>query len=123
MADVSTRLLILAADAAPQGGLMDLLFPLAIVFLIFYVLVIRPAGKERRAREDQVRNVKKNDKVVTNAGIHGKVVGVDPDTVTLCVDDKNNVRIKFSRQAIWQVNPAGGGASQDAAQRTAAGSK
>ena len=101
----------LAADGAPQGGgIVDFLMPLAIVFLIFWFLVIRPSSRERKQRESSVRNITKHDKVVTNAGIHGVVVGSDDETVTLRVDDKNNVRIRFARAAIWQVNPAGGGA-------------
>jgi len=100
---------ILGADATPQGGgLMDLLMPLAIVFLIFWFLVIRPSSRERKEREMKVRNIQKHDHVVTNAGIHGTVVGLDEETVTLRVDDKANVRIRFSRAAIWQVNPTKG---------------
>ena len=102
----SLLLTILAEDAPPQGGIIDFLMPLAIVFLIFWFLVIRPSSKERKEREMKVRNVQKHDKVVTNAGIHGTVVGLDDETVTLRVDDKNNVRIRFARAAIWQVNPA-----------------
>ncbi len=110
---------ILAADGAPQGGgLMDLLMPLAIVFLIFWFLVIRPSSRERKEREAKVRGVQKHDKVITNAGIYGTVVGLDDETVTLRVDDKVGVRIRFARAAVWQVNPskeetakAGSGAS------------
>ena len=74
---------VVAADGAPQGGgLMDLLFPLAIVFLIFWFLVIRPSSRERKEREMKVRNIEKHDKVITNAGIYGTVVGLDDETVT-----------------------------------------
>ena len=58
---------------------------------------------ERRKRYLGKPAFKKHDKVVTNAGIHGTVVALDEDTVTLRVDEKNNVRIRFSRSAIWQV--------------------
>jgi preprotein translocase subunit YajC len=51
---------------------------------------------------------------VTNAGIHGTVMSTEGDTVVLRVDDKNNVRIKFSRAAIWQVIHYGSG--QDASE-------
>ncbi len=118
-------LTVIAADAAPQGGgIADLLFPLAMVFLIFWFLVIRPSSKERKQRETAVRNITKHDKVVTNAGIHGTVVGLDDETVMLRVDDKNNVRIRFSRAAVWQVNPLGSSASSSkdgASRKTAAG--
>jgi preprotein translocase subunit YajC len=103
---VPTTIHFLLAEGG-QSGLMDLLFPLAIVFLIFYFLVIRPASRDRRKREDQIKSIKKNDRVVTNAGIHGTVTGLDEQTVTVRVDDKTNTRIKFSRAAIWQVGPPG----------------
>lgn len=107
--------LLLGADAAPQGGgILDLLMPLAIVFLIFWFLVIRPSSRERKQREAKVRGIQKHDHVVTNAGIHGTVVGLDEETVTLRVDDKANVRIRFARAAIWQVNPAKGDADKSA---------
>ena len=104
-----TLLTILAEDEA-QGSPMDMFVMIGMIFLIFWFLVIRPGSKERKAREAAVKNLKKNDKVVTNAGIHGTVVGLEDDAVTLRVDDKNNVRMKFSRQAIWQVNDEGEGA-------------
>ena len=61
---------LLGLLAAEGGGsaLTDLLFPLVIVFGIFYFLVIRPSGKERRKREQQVKSLKKHSKIVTNAG-------------------------------------------------------
>ena len=65
--------------------------------MIFYFIVIRPGSKERKQREAQLKALKKHDKVITNAGIHGTVVALDEDTVDLRVDEKNNVRIRFSR--------------------------
>jgi preprotein translocase subunit YajC len=91
---------ILAADGVSGTGF---LIPLLLVGLIFYFIVIRPQSKERKQRETQLKAIKKHDKVVTNAGIHGVVVALDEDTVTLRVDDKNNVRMRFSRSSIWQI--------------------
>ncbi len=93
----------LGADSGGAGGFGDMLFMIAIVGFIFYFLVIRPAGRERKEREQRMRNLKKHDRVVTNAGIYGTIVGMDEQTVTLRVDDKSNVRIRFSRAAIWQL--------------------
>ncbi len=107
-----TLLTILAEDAAPEGGGMDMFIMIGMIFLIFWFLVIRPGSKERKQREAAVKQLKKNDRVVTNAGIHGVVVGMDDETVTLRVDDKNNIRMKFSRAAIWQVETNEGKASK-----------
>jgi preprotein translocase subunit YajC len=105
---------VLAADEAPS--LFDgMLVPLAIVFLIFYFLVIRPSSKEKKEREQKLKALKKHDKVVTNAGIHGTVMSVDGDTMILRVDDKNNVRMKFSRAAVWQVLTPGGDGGETSA--------
>jgi preprotein translocase subunit YajC len=92
------------AEGQPQGSLEGLLFPLAIVALIFYFLVIRPGGREKKQREALLKGLKKHDRVVTNAGIHGVVAALEgDDVVVLKVDDKSNVRIRFARSAIWQV--------------------
>ena len=114
---MQTLLTILAADEGQAGG-PDMLIMIGLIFLIFWFLVIRPQSKERKEREAAVGNLKKNDKVVTNAGIHGTVVGLEDDAVMLRVDDKNNVRMKFSRAAIWQVVPPGGNKKDDAKQAT-----
>jgi len=104
----ATVALILAAapdpakEAAPEGGGFMTMLPLfAMIFLIFYFLVVRPQGKERKKREALLQAVKKNDEVVTTAGLHGTVVSLSETTVVLKVDD--GVRLKFDRSAIWQV--------------------
>ncbi len=83
------------------GGLVGSLPIFAIIFFIFYFLVIRPQSRERKKRELVLKGVKKHDKVVTTAGIHGTVVSVTDTEVVLKVDDE--VRLKFERSAIWQV--------------------
>lgn len=94
---------LLAAEGDSGGGATSFLIPLLIVGMIFYFIVIRPGSRDRKQREAQIKALKKHDKVITNAGIHGSVVALDEDTVTLRVDDKANVRIRFSRSAIWQT--------------------
>ena len=83
--------------------LQNPLIPIVIVFMIFYFLVIRPQSRERKAKDAKIQAISKNAKVVTNAGIHGVVVATDDETVTLRVDEKNNVRIRFAKAAIWQI--------------------
>ena len=107
-------LLVLAADApaaapaatpggqpAAQGGMLDMLPLFAIIFFIFYFLVIRPQSKEKRKREALLKEAKKGDKIVTTAGIHGRIVSTDDATVLVEVDD--GVRLRFDRAAVWQV--------------------
>jgi preprotein translocase subunit YajC len=93
--------IVFAADA--EGGGLDMFVMIGMIFLIFWFLVIRPGSKERKGRERAVKALKKHDKVVTNAGIHGTVMILEEENVVLRVDDKNNIRMRFSRAAIWQV--------------------
>ncbi len=115
--------LILAADApattpapggqaAPQGGMLDMLPLFAIIFFIFYFLVIRPQSKEKKKREALLKEAKKGDKIVTTAGIHGKIVSTDEATVLVEVDD--GVRLRFDRAAVWQVKAREGEAAEPA---------
>lgn len=116
----ATVALILAAapepakEAAPaSGGLMEMLPLFAMIFLIFYFLVVRPQGKEKKKREALLQAIKKNDEVVTTAGLHGTVVSLSETTVVLKVDD--GVRLKFDRSAIWQVRNREAEAAAEAA--------
>ena len=48
-----------------------------------------------------LKNLKKNDEIVTSAGIHGTVVLVKDKTAVVRVDD--NVKIEFDKEAIAHV--------------------
>lgn len=68
------------------------------MLLIIYFMMMRPQMKEQKARRAMLSALKKDDKVITSSGIFGQIVTLDDQTVTLKVDD--NVRIKFTRDAI-----------------------
>ena len=79
---------------SPLAGL----FPIFLIFAIFYFLLIRPQQKQQKKHQQMLSQLKKNDEVVTNGGIHGTIVNLDEETVTLRVDD--NTRIKFQKNII-----------------------
>lgn len=76
-------------------------FPLIIIFFIFYILLIRPQKKQEKQRQNMLKNIKKNDEVVTTAGIYGVVLNVKDKTLTLRIDD--NVKIEIERSAISRI--------------------
>lgn len=87
---------------APQApSPLAMLFPFAVMFLIFYMLVFRPQAKARKAHEEMVKNLKKHDEVVTAGGMFGTVVNVRPNSVTLRVDE--NVRLEIEKSAITRL--------------------
>ncbi len=74
------------------------LIPLLAMFLIFYVLLIRPQQKRAKKHKEFLDNLKKGDMVVTAGGLHGKVVGITDTIVTLEIGEK--VRVKVSKDSI-----------------------
>jgi preprotein translocase subunit YajC len=73
--------------------------------ILFYFLMIRPKQLEDRKRQQMIDALKKNDKVITTAGIYGTVVALDADhdRVVLRVDDDRGVKLTFSRSSVLKV--------------------
>jgi len=91
-------------QTAPSGGLLsNPLMLLVAMGFIFYFVMIRPQGKEKKRRRQMLNQLKKNDRVVTIGGIVGTVTTVRDDEVTLKVDESSNTKITFSRSAIQRV--------------------
>jgi len=88
---------------SPLGSLGGMLLPIAVIVLIFYLLLFRPQKKQEKAHQEMLKGLKKGDKVVTIGGIHGVVQNVRETDVTLKVDEKGEIRVRFSRSAISRV--------------------
>jgi len=89
----------------PESGVapspFSMLFPFAMMFLIFYVVVFRPQSKARKEHAQMLHNLGKHDEVVTNGGLIGTIVNVKPDILTLRIDE--NVRVDVERTAIARL--------------------
>ena len=95
-----------APEAAPGGGSgFTSLFPLLIIGLLFYFILLRPERRKHKEHANLLTNLKKNDKVVTIGGIYGKVFDVqrEQDRVTLKIDEANNTKIDVTFAAIARV--------------------
>jgi preprotein translocase subunit YajC len=95
---LSTGLLSLIAQAPGQPGGIALFLPLILIMVIFYFLMILPAQRKQKKATEMLQALKTGDKVITNAGIYGTIVGLEPDAVQLRVADQ--VKIKIARSAI-----------------------
>jgi len=100
MVDVAYAAAQAPNGAGTQGVMMQVLF-FAAIFAIFYFLLIRPQQKTKREREAMLAAVRKGDRVVTTSGLHGTVVGLGDQTVTLKVADQ--VRLDFDRTALGRI--------------------
>ena len=77
--------LTILAQAAPQNapGIGGMLFPMVLMMVIFYFLLIRPQTKREKERKKMVEALKNGDSVVTRGGIVGSVQSVKNDTLTI----------------------------------------
>jgi preprotein translocase subunit YajC len=86
------------------GPLVQFL-PLALVFVVFYFLLIRPQQQKAKAHREMINNLKRNDEVVTAGGLYGRVVELTEKVVTLEISQ--NVRVRVDRPRIEEVVTAG----------------
>ncbi len=88
---------LLQSTGTPFG---NPLFLMLIIFGIFYFIVIRPARKSQQDTETMRDTVKNGDRVLTNGGIYGTVVGVSEDSIQLRIAD--SVKVQLAKSAIAQ---------------------
>lgn len=105
----------LAAQGAGGGGQdwIRLLAWMVPVFVIMYVIMIRPQKVKDRERKEMLSKLKKNDHVVSIGGIHGTIVTVKDKEVVLKVDESSNLKLKFARSAIARVVDGQSGTDED----------
>ncbi|MFQ5723851.1 MAG: preprotein translocase subunit YajC [Terriglobia bacterium] len=89
---------LLAQEAQPQTGIGGFLLVFLPIMAIFYFLLIRPAQQQRKRHQQMVAALKNGDKVITNGGIYGTIVGLRDEVVQLRIADQ--VRIEVARSAI-----------------------
>gem|GEM_PF-125843 len=90
--------LALALLAQSQPGGIALFLPLILIMVIFYFLMILPAQRRQKKVTEMLTALKNGDKVITNGGIYGTIVGLEGDTVQLRIAEQ--VKMKVARNAI-----------------------
>jgi preprotein translocase subunit YajC len=89
-----------APESGGGGGLWFQMVLFGGIFLLFWLIVLRPIKKQEAERQQFTSLLEKNDKVLTSAGIYAQVVSVHPteDEVTLKIDD--NVKMKVTKATV-----------------------
>lgn len=72
--------------------------PMVLIIVVFYFFMIRPQMKKAKDHKKFVEELKKGDKVVTTAGIHGKITDIN-DT-TFVIEVESGVKIRFDKSAV-----------------------
>ena len=83
-----------AAGGAGGSGL-EAMFPLLLIFVVFYFLLIRPQQKKAKEHKAMLEAVGRGDKVVTGGGIIGTVNKViDESEISVEIADGVKVRVQ-----------------------------
>ena len=89
---------------AGQGGAdpFSFLFPMVLIFLIFYFLMIRPQQKRQREQDQLLKSIEKGDRIVSTGGLHGVVTGTADDVLTVEIASVKGerVRVKLDRARV-----------------------
>jgi len=86
-----------------EGGSTILMFVL--MFVVFYLFMIRPQMKKTKEEKKFREELKKGDKVVTIGGIHAKIAEVKE--TTLVIDAGEGLRLKIEKSAVSKDNSVG----------------
>ena len=83
---------------APAANPIMQFLPIVLIIVVFYFFMIRPQMKKAKDQKKFVDELKKGDKVVTTAGIHGKIVDMNDTTFVLEVE--GGTKIRFDKAAV-----------------------
>ena len=97
------------AQFGPLGGdnpLTSIFVPMAMVFVIFYFLMLRPQQKKVKEHQELIKNLRRGDTVVTSGGLVGKVTKVLDDE-QIEVEIADGVRVRQIRALVSGVRTKG----------------
>ena len=73
---------------------------LGAIALVFYFFMIRPQLKKQKDQKKYVEELKKGDKIITTAGMHGRVAEIND--VSVLIETEGGGKIRFDKSAISQ---------------------
>ncbi len=90
-----------AASAGAGSSLAANVIQILLIFLVFYLLLIRPQQKKMKQHEEELKAIKVGDEVITAGGLYAFVRGVNGDDLTLEIS--KGVEVKAHRFTIREV--------------------
>jgi len=89
------------AEVAPGASIGANLIQILLIFLVFYLLLIRPQQKKMKQHEAELKAIKIGDEVITGGGLYATVKSINDDDLTLEIS--KGVEVKAHRYTIREV--------------------
>lgn len=83
-----------------QGGGIAAFLPFIAMIVILYLLLMRPQQKRQKEHKVMLSTLRKGDRVVTNSGMYGTIVGINEKENTVVLKVAENVKIQFLKNSI-----------------------
>ncbi|MBU2869298.1 preprotein translocase subunit YajC [Colwellia sp. E2M01] len=96
-----------AAAPAQQGGGFEMMIMLAVFGLVFYFMIYRPQAKRVKEHKGLMSSLAKNDEVLTQGGIVGKIVKVSDDKDFIVISISEGTEVTVQKGAVSTVLPKG----------------
>lgn len=93
------------AQTAEAPSFLQSFFPLILIFVLFYFLLIRPQMKRAKEHRKMVSELSTGDEVITNGGILGRITKVSESFLT--VELAQGVEVKLQKGAVSTLLPKG----------------
>jgi len=78
----------------PKGTNWSSYLFIGLIIIVFYFFMIRPQSKRAKEERKFREALKKGDKIVTIAGIHGKILELDETTAVIETEGQGKLRIE-----------------------------
>jgi len=86
-------------QAAPS--IFDMILPMALIFVLFWFLLIRPQTKRMKEHQAMLSQIQRGDKIMTSGGVLGKVTKVAETELT--VEIAKGIKIQVRRGMVADV--------------------
>jgi len=73
------------------------------LFVVFWLLLIRPQRRRQRAQEDMLGRLRVGDEILTAGGLYGDITAIEGDEVYVEIAD--GVEVRVARRAVAGVLP------------------
>ena len=98
--DFNLPILMAGVGQGGEGAGMVQLGFFALLFLVMYMLLIRPQRKKQKEHEKLISSLKKGDKVVTSGGMFGTIFAIDEEHGKVVLKIGENVKLEFLKSSI-----------------------
>lgn len=91
-------ILLLGGGGGEGSGGIGGFVPIILIFVVMYVFMILPQSRKAKAQRKFREELKKGDKIVNMAGIHGKIVELGETSMVIELEE--GVRMRIERTSV-----------------------